>query len=259
VDSCPDHAVDGISRLLLDSSVVDMPLKLGACAITGTLHRGTNGLVSAPRLTDFATVPLGNMLCDRLLIPIKVDTASYYALAGEGAAGAAKGASDWILFDLGPSFGAGAVIGGTRQEPRGDDQFPLGVLHDDTVLGPARRATASALSDRYLLATGERVEGREIAARATRGQAAATEAVRKCGEDLGEAVVAALEFAPLSLVVVTGGAAALGESLLKPARTVLEARGGKASGVRLLVGELHPYSAATGAALDALEFLQRMK
>jgi glucokinase len=258
VDSCPDHVLDGVCRLVLDSAVAELPLKLGACAVTGTLHRETHGVVTAPRLTDFASVPLGTMLCDRLLVPMKVETAPRYALLGEGTEGAAKGARDWLLFDLGPSFGAAAVLDG--RTPEADDPFPLGVLAAEAVLAPARRATSAALSDRYLLATGERADAREIAVRAARGQPQAADAVRRCGEDLGQAVLAALELAPLAKVVVTGGAAALGEALLRPAREAVETRRGKAAPpVAIVAGALHPYSAAWGAALDALAFLRAMK
>ena len=102
VDNCPDHVVEGFAAMMLSTTAADLPLSLGACAVSGRIHADSNGIVSAPGLIDFEEIPLGEMLAQRLFLPIKVRTASAYALRGEREKGAGTGERDWLMFDLGP-------------------------------------------------------------------------------------------------------------------------------------------------------------
>jgi glucokinase len=249
--------VTGVAELMLASAAADMPLTLGACAVSGQLF-GREGLVSAPTLVDFESIPLAQMLCQRLALPIKVQTASVYALWGEQEIGVARGVADFLLFDLGPTLGLAAVIGGRVQPPAGAEQFPVGELYDPELVRLARSASVAGLVERLRTTTGDTLAGAVIAERAKAGDPAALAAVEGCGHALAAAIGFAHGRAPITMAVATGGTAALGNALLKPARTALANAGGGAGRVQLAIGALHPYSAAYGAALEAQSFAKHM-
>jgi glucokinase len=224
-------------------------------------------------------VPFRELMAERLGVPVFVDNDANLALLAEVRAGAARGATDAVMFTLGTGIGGAAWVGGRLLHGATGAAGELGhtvvevdgppcpcgnvgcleALASGTALGRegvrvAHAAPASALG--RALAGGREVTGALVTELAHDGDPAARDVVALIGMRLGVGIANAVNvFAP-AVVVVGGGVIAADELLLAPARAVVARRalppGRETPVVRARFGE---ESGMLGAALLALEGL----
>jgi glucokinase len=197
-------------------------------------------------LTDIA---FGDVMAERLGMPVFVDNDSNLAALAEHRAGACRGASEAVVITIGTGIGGGLVLRGELY--RG--AIGAGAELGHTVIdldGPRCQgncpnrgcvealASGTALEREALRIAGERPEsGLARALEATRaltgplvtelahdGDEAAIDAVALIGSRLGVAIASFVNIFNPQVVVVGGGVIAAGELLLEPARAEVAAR-----------------------------------
>jgi glucokinase len=197
-------------------------------------------------LTDIA---FGDVMAERLGMPVFVDNDSNLAALAEHRAGACRGASEAVVITIGTGIGGGLVLRGELY--RG--AIGAGAELGHTVIdldGPRCQgncpnrgcvealASGTALEREALRIAGERPEsGLARALEATRalsgplvtelahdGDDAAIEVVALIGSRLGVAIASFVNIFNPQVVVVGGGVIAAGELLLEPARAEVAAR-----------------------------------
>ncbi len=210
-------------------------------------HR--TGMATLSVNLPLADIAFGDVMAERLGMPVFVDNDSNLAALAEHRAGACRGASEAVVLTIGTGIGGGLVL---RDELyRG--AVGLGAELGHTVIdmdGPPCQgncpnrgcvevmASGTALEREALRIAEERPEsGLARALESTRaltgplvtelahdGDAAATEAVALIGSRLGVAIASLVNIFNPQVVVVGGGVIAAGELLLEPARAEVAAR-----------------------------------
>src|SRR5437764_7168334 len=196
-----------------------------------------------------ADIAFGDVMAERLGMPVFVDNDSNLAALAEHRAGACRGASEAVVITLGTGIGGGLVLRGELYRGATGTGAELGhtVIDLDGPLCqgncPNRGcvevlASGTALEREALRIAGERPEsGLARALESTRtltgplvtelahdGDAAAIEAVALIGSRLGVAIASFVNIFNPQVVVVGGGVIAAGELLLEPARAEVAAR-----------------------------------
>ncbi|MEJ7824425.1 MAG: ROK family protein [Solirubrobacteraceae bacterium] len=194
-------------------------------------------------------VPFGDLLAERVGLPVFVDNDANAAMLAEWRFGAASGARDAALLTLGTGIGGGLVLGGVLQRgsqgagaelghmvvqadgPRCQGSCPnrgcLEAMCSGTALVReagriARERPASGLG--RALADGRDVSGPLVTELAHEGDSAALEALALIGGWLGVGIANLVNMLNPDVVVIGGGVIAAGELLLEPARAVVAER-----------------------------------
>ena len=194
-------------------------------------------------------LPFGDIMAERLGVPVFVDNDANAAVLAEHRAGAAIGAQEVVLLTVGTGIGGGLVLGG--EVYRG--AVGMGAELGHTVIdmnGPRCQgncpnhgcveamASGTALAKEALKMAEERPEsglGRALAAGralvgplvtelAHDGDEAAIEVIALVGRRLGVAISGFVNAFNPEVVVIGGGVVAAGELLLAPLRAEVEAR-----------------------------------
>lgn len=227
-------------------------------------------------------VPFGDLMSERLGLPVVVDNDANGAVLAEQRFGAARGASDVILLTLGTGIGGGIVLGGELYRGSVGAAAELGHMVVDmngplchgacpnrgcleavasgTAIGRegaevAREDPDSALGRAAL--QGVALTGALVTELAHDGDSAARGVLALVGERLGVGIANLVNIFNPEVVVVGGGAAAGGEMLLEPARRVVAERALRPSRdvVRIVSARFGPESGMLGAAALALDAL----
>ncbi len=166
---------------------------------------------------------------------------------GERQAGVARGADDFLFIKLGTGIGCGVVLGGRLHRGVSGSAGDIGHIRVDDD-GPwcacgnagcleaffggaalARDATAAAkehrsaiLSER--LAAGHELTAVDVGIAAAAGDVVAIELVREGGRRLGHVIAGLVSFVNPGLVVIGGGVAGLGHTLLAEVRSAVYRR-----------------------------------
>ena len=229
-----------------------------------------------------ADIAFGDVMAERLGMPVFVDNDSNLAALAEHRAGACRGASDAVVITIGTGIGGGLVLRGELYRGAMGTGAELGhtVIDLDGPLCqgncPNRGcvevlASGTALEREALRIAGERPEsGLARALESTRtltgplvtelahdGDAAAIEAVALIGSRLGVAIASFVNIFNPQVVVVGGGVIAAGELLLEPARAEVSARALPPSRdqVRIVGARFGVEAGMIGAAAFALDGL----
>lgn len=227
-----------------------------------------------------AGVPFGDLVAERIGLPVAVDNDANAAMLAEWRFGAAKGADDAVLLTVGTgigsamvvegrlargAIGAGAEIGHMVIDADGPEcggACPNRGCLEALVSGPALaregRELARAHADSALgraLAAGREITGALVTELAHDGDAAAEEAVRRIGRWLGVGIANVVNIFNPEVVLVGGGVIGAGELLLGPAREVVAARAlpPMRDAARIVPSEFGAESGMLGAALLATE------
>ena len=227
-------------------------------------------------LTD---VPLRDRLERRFGVPVVIDNDATAAAIGEHVYGAGFGTSEMLMLTLGTGVGGGIISRGRPYRGASGAAAELGHIIIDVaglecpancpgkgcleayVAGPAMGAAAMAAArlepDSALgraLAAGHTVDSRLLTSLAQEGDAAAMTVLERVGEYLGAGLVTLTNIFDPEVIVIGGGAAAVGELLFAPARRVLAARGlpPARDRVRVVPAALGPDAGFIGAAGLAL-------
>jgi glucokinase len=240
------------------------------------------GVARASVNLGWRDVPLRARLEERLGLPVAVAHDVRAAAHAEGAAGAARGRSEWLLVTLGTGVGAAVVLGGAPYGGAhgfGGELGHLVVAPDGPPCGCGARgcvealASAAAVERRYAERTGragpgeEVVAGRgdaaagpavaaeEVVARAVAGEAAAGAVWGEAVDALAAGLAAAVVVLDPELIVVGGGLAEAGGALFDPLRAALQRRLPFLAAPPVVKAALGPDAGWRGAALLARELL----
>ncbi|HEU4656993.1 MAG TPA: ROK family protein [Capillimicrobium sp.] len=231
-----------------------------------------------------AGVPVGDLLAERLGLPVFVDNDANLALLVEHRAGAARDARQALMLTLGTGIGGGILIDGRiyrgaegaagelghvvvdQDGPPCQGNCPnrgcLEVMASGSAL--VREATAlaaerpgSALG--AALASGRPITGPLVTELAHDGDEAAVEVLALIGRRLGVGMSSMVNVFDPDVIVVGGGVVAAGELVLEPARAEMRARAlppGR-DHVRIVAARFGEEAGMLGAALLARESVER--
>ena len=225
-------------------------------------------------------LPFGDLMSERLGLPVAWDNDTNAAMLAEHRRGAAQGASDAVMLTLGTGIGGGLVIGGEVFRGSGGAGAELGhvvvdldgppcqgkcpnrgcleVMASGTAIGREGARAAAAAPDSELgraLASGAEVTGALVTELAHDGDRAAREVLELIGARLGAGLTSLVNAFNPEVVVIGGGVIAAGELLLGPARAVVAERALRPSRdqVRIVPAHFGAEAGMVGAAMLALE------
>jgi glucokinase len=270
-------ALEAVVRELLEGA--DEPIAAVGIGIPSLMDSSRGTAVWTNHL-DLEGVPVGDVLAERLDLPVSVDNDANVALLAEHRAGAARGAAHAAMLTLGTGIGGAIVAGGRLLRGARGSAGELGHVVVE-IEGPpcpgacpnrgcleamasglalaregetaARAAPDSALG--HELAAGREITGALVTELAHDGDEAARAAVTLIGRRLGVGLAGIANALDPEVIVIGGGVIAAGELLLGPAREELASRAlpPVAASVRVEAARFGDESGMLGAAVLALE------
>jgi glucokinase len=247
--------------------------------IPALIDRGRGVAVMSTHL-PLAGVPFGDLVAERIGLPVFVDNDANAAMLAEWRFGAARGAADAALLTIGTGIGGGLVVGGALQRGSQGAGAELGHMVVDadglpcngncpnrgclesvcsgTALGREARRLAGERPQSALgraLAAGREISGPLVTDLAHDGDEAAIEALAVIGRWLGVGIANLVNMLNPDVVVIGGGVIAAGELLLGPARAVVAERALSPSKehVRIVPARFGAESGMLGAAALAFD------
>ena len=266
-------ALEAVVRELLESS--EETVRAVGIGLPSLMERAT-GVARWTNHLDLAGVAVGDLLAERLGLPVTVDNDANVALLAEHRAGAAKGAAHAVMLTVGTGIGGAMVIDGRlvrgARGAAGEWGHVVVDLDGPPCPGncPNRGCLEAVASGTALAVEGERAAatGRDSAlARAERdgvpitgalvtelahdGDAAAIGAVAAVGRRLGIGLASIANALDPEVLVIGGGVIGAGELLLGPARDELARRAlpPVAASVRVVPARFGAESGMLGAAI----------
>lgn len=216
--------------------------------VPATVDFNRGHVVSTVNL-DMDDLPLRDLVAEKVGLPVVVDNDANLAMLGEALYGAAKGSSNALLLTIGTgvgggvwlndrlyrgSTGAGAELGHIVVEIDGhpcQGNCPgrgcVEAMASGTAIGRHGREAAGKYPDSALgklAADGIEIEGQHVTAAVKEGDEAAIEVVNLTSHYLGSALVSLVNIFQPEVIVIGGGAIALGEHLLEPVRKEIRER-----------------------------------
>ncbi|WP_405108120.1 ROK family protein [Micromonospora sp. NBC_01405] len=214
--SGPGAVLDTAARLAAEliPASGDWPVGVGTA---GTVDPATGGIrYATDSLPGWTGTAVRAELAERLGRPVRVANDVHAAALGESWAGAGRGRGHLLLVAVGTGLG-GALVRHGRIDPGA--RGAAGAVAHLPAPGAGRLrcgcgryghleavASGTGLAAGYALRTGERITGREVAERATAGDAAAREVVERAGASLGAALAGLVTTLDPQVVLVAGGA-----------------------------------------------------
>ncbi len=271
-----DAAVDAVQEA---SDAVGGEVDAVGFGIPCTFDRKRGVAVQAVNL-PLADLHFGEIMSERLGLPVEVDNDANCAVWAEARAGAAKGSPDVALLTIGTGIGGGLVLGGRLYRGWGGAGAELGHMVVD-IDGPPCQGNCPNWGCLEAVASGTALV-REAALRVARepdtplgrfleegrpltgplvtelafdGDPVAAAAVRVVGERLGVGIANLVNIFNPEVVVIGGGVIAAGELLLEPAREVMRRRALSPAKemVRVVATSFGAESGMIGAALLAAD------
>lgn len=206
------------------------------------------GVAVASRHLPLADVPFGDLMAERLGIPVAVDNDGNATALAEHRHGAARGHGHALVLTVGTGIGGGLILGDriyrgaqgaagelghvviAEEGPECPGDCPGRGCLESLASGTAlERDGARIAADRpdsglgRAVAGGRAVSGALITELAHDGDLAAIEALREIGAHLGVGIAGFVNVFNPEVVVVGGGVMAAGDLLLDPAREVVAA------------------------------------
>ncbi len=244
----PDHALARILASLreaLDSQGLGARA-LGSIGVScgGPLDRERGVIQAPPNLSTWHDVPICTLLEKEFSAPCRIENDANAGALAEARFGAGRGCSNLIFLTMGTGLGAGLILNGQLYRGATDaageighvrltKRGPKGFGKHGSAEGWASGAGMAQVARMYARAAAKRGEptllgrqkqltGVEVAQAAAAGDRVAGEVVRKVGESLGEAIAILVDLFNPECVLVGGLALRFGDSLLGPAREVVQ-------------------------------------
>lgn len=239
----------------------------------------TGIVFNAPNMTGWVDVPLGEMLSQRLGLPVVVDNDVNLGTLGEFVYGAGKGCRDMVGIFVGTGVGGGLILNG--QLVRGV-RYAAGevghtvILPDGPLCGCGKRGCLEALASRTAIerevraalaegrpsvvtdlmrADNDRLTSGTIKMALEQNDAVVTEVVGRSQYYLGLLVGNLVNILDPEMIVFGGGVTeALGEPFLDPIRAVAQPcflAQRDADKIRIVPATLGDYAVVLGAAVSA--------
>jgi glucokinase-like ROK family protein len=238
----PEETLQRVEELfdeLLEGSVPPgTPVWGVGVGLPGPVEFSTGRPIAPPIMPGWDGYPIRERLSERYQAPVWVDNDVNVLALNELRAGAARGHEDVIYVKIGTGIGAGLVSGSRLH--RGSQGCAGDIGHIAVVDDPAvvcrcgnigcleavagggalsRDGTIAAQAGRSpllaeVLATGRSIEASDVVAAAGRGDPVCVEMLTSAGRRVGDALATLVSFFNPSRVIVGGGVAAAGDSLL---------------------------------------------
>jgi glucokinase-like ROK family protein len=203
--------------------------------------------VAPPIMPGWDRFPVREAISQELGCPVLVDNDVNIMALGELHAGLARSVRDFLLVKIGTGIGCGIVVDGAIYRGvsgsagdighiRIDDDGPVCACGNAGCLEAyfggaalARDATAEARSGRSVrlaevLATAGELTARDVADAAAAGDPVAVRLIREGGRHVGQVLAGLVSFFNPGLVIIAGGVAGLGHTLLAEIRGVVYRR-----------------------------------
>jgi len=240
------------------------------------------GVAVASRHLPIENLPFGDLMAERLDVPVAVDNDGNATAVAEHRHGAARGCADALVLTIGTGIGGGLILGDRVYRGAHGAAGELGhvvvdldgpdcpgecngrgcleALASGTALAREGARIASERPDSGLgraAADGREVTGALVTELAHDGDLAAIEAVRLIGSHLGVGISGFVNVFDPEVVVVGGGVMAAGDLLLDPVREVVAATAlaPARDAVRIVPARFGPEAGMIGAAALAWELL----
>lgn len=214
----------------------------------GPLDRKHGVIQSPPNLPTWNDVPIVDAMKDEFGVECRLENDANAGAVAEHRFGAGQGVQNMIFLTMGTGLGAGIIIGGRLYHGASDmageighvrltTSGPVGYNKAGSVEGWASGGgMAQAATKRVVaamekgevtslvaqLATNRILTAKDVADAARQGDELATQIVCSTGRRLGEALAILVDLLNPELIVIGGIAMRMGESLLTPARAVME-------------------------------------
>ncbi|GLW66335.1 sugar kinase [Actinomadura rubrobrunea] len=229
--------------------------------------------VAPPIMPGWDRYPVREVVSRELGCPVLVDNDVNIMALGELHAGLARSVEDFLLVKIGTGIGCGIVVNsaiyrgvsgcaGDIGHIRVDDDGPVcacgnigcleayfgGAALARDALVAARSARSPFLAER--LAEAGEVTAADVAAAAQAGDPVAVEMIREGGRRVGQVLASLVSFFNPGLVIIAGGVAGLGHTLLAEIRSVVYRRSAPlATGnLPIVLSELESTAGVIGAA-----------
>jgi glucokinase-like ROK family protein len=203
--------------------------------------------VSPPIMPGWNHFPVRDAFASELGCPVLVDNDVNIMALGEKHAGIARSVDDFLFVKIGTGIGCGIVVGGEVYRGvsgsagdighiRVDDAGPMCLCGNTGCLEAffggsalARDALAAARSDRspelaVLLERNGTLTAADVAAAAAAGDPVSVGMIREGGRRVGQVLAGLVSFVNPGLIVIGGGVAGIGHSLLAEIRGVVYRR-----------------------------------
>jgi glucokinase len=227
-------------------------------------------------------IRFGDVMTERLGLPVFVDNDANMAALAEHRAGVARGCSDVVLLTIGTGIGGGLILRNELYHGAIGSAAELGHVVIDEFGPPCQgncpnrgcieaMASGTALAREatriagehprsglgHALADGQSLAGPLVTELAHDGDEAAIEAIELIGTRLGIAITGFVNIFNPQVVVIGGGVMAAGELLLEPIREVVATRALPPSRdeVRIVMAEFGVEAGMIGAAALAFDGL----
>jgi glucokinase-like ROK family protein len=235
-----------LTRKLLAEQGVERPAGIGV-GIPGPVDFHTGVPVSPPIMPGWDGYPVRDVLSRELGAPALVDNDANVMALGEQHSGVARSADDFLFIKIGTGIGCGIVVDGglyrgvdgsagdighVRVEEFGPtcacgntgclEAFFGGAALARDALAAARAGLSESLQ--HQLMAGGGLSAVEVGVALSQGDAQATQLVRDGGRRVGQVLAGLVSFFNPGLIVIGGGVALLGNTLLAEVRSVVYRR-----------------------------------
>ncbi len=231
-----DDCVAALKPIIEEVGGIEKIHAMGIGAPNGNYYSGA--IEFAPNLPWKGKIPLAQMFSERLGIPVRLTNDANAAAMGEMQYGAARGMQNFIMITLGTGVGSGIVVNG--QMVLGCDGMAGELGHvivekDGRQCGCGRKGCLEA----YCSATGvartareiiektdkptilreiplDKIESKDVAIAAGKGDEVAKEIFEKTGRILGEACANFAAFSSPEAFIFFGGLTKAGDLIMNP-------------------------------------------
>jgi glucokinase len=238
--------------------------KIAACGVGTCGTVDLDGRVTSVNI-GWERARLGDVVGDRLGLPVAVLNDVRAGAIGEGSFGAARGESDYIYVALGTGVGAAIVAGGRMLSGAHGHAGELGHI---SVAQPGRPCACGArgcletlmsavgLEARWREAHGSPLLTRQIIDRVLDREPAATALWEESVDALAAGLLTLMSLVDPAVIVLGGGLSSAGPRLIEPLRAGLRA-GARPfhAGPDLRLAALGDWSACAGAAIAARDLI----
>jgi glucokinase len=271
-----DELLDALERELRSAIEARPDVVAAGLGIPCTIDRKRGVAIMAVNL-ELADVAVGELMAERLGLPVLVDNDANLAMLAEHRFGAARGARNAAMLTIGTGIGGGLIIDGRlhRGSTGGAGELGHVVIEEDgppcqgncpnrgcvealasgtaiarEALVAAERAPDSALG--RALAGGAELDGTLVTDAALEGDETAQGVLALAGRRIGVALSSLANALDPDVIVIGGGVIRAGELLVGPARSELAVRAlAPMNGTRVAAAELGPDAGMLGAAAMA--------
>jgi glucokinase len=277
VSSPQDHLTGIVELVRAVAGTTQEPISAVGLGIAGLVDHEAGMVRFAPHL-PLRDEPVADLLSQSLGLDVGLENDATAAAWAEFLLGAGRGARNLLMVSVGTGIGGGIVINGRVLRgssgmageighvpfvPNGElcgcgsrgcwEQYASGNAlgrraRDAAIAHPARAHAIVASGGGDVSA----ISGRDVAVALEQGDQLALELITEVGRDLGEGVAGLVAVLDPDVVVIGGGLAVHGETLLGPAQAALSKRliGAGHRPIReLQLAALGPHAALIGAAL----------